>query len=108
MVDLVERFHPDGWWYGLGAYEPNTFALGYTVSAFLNRQEPILKALAIDGVFPSRETILSGEYPLITNYFAVIRADSPEDSPTRRIASWLVTPEGQAVVESARLIGLNP
>jgi len=110
MLDEVERFHPDGLWYGLGMHEPepNTFALGYTVSSFLNRQEPILKALAIDGVYPSRETILSGEYPLVTNYFAVIRADSPDDSPERRIANWLATPEGQDVVESAGLIGLNP
>ena len=109
MLDEVERFHPDGW-LGPGPYErePNTFALGYTVSGFLNRQDTIIKALAIDGVFPSRETILSGEYPLITNYFAVIRADSPADSPARRIAHWLATPEGQVVVESAGLIGLNP
>jgi len=108
MLDMIERFHPDGWWYGLREYEPNTFGLGYTVGTFLFHQTPVFKALALDGVFPTRETVFSGEYPLVTNNFVVIRADSPTDSPERRIANWLVTPEGQAVVESMGFIGLEP
>ena len=68
-------------------------------AAALNRYN--LKILALDGVFPSRETILSGEYPLATNYFAVIRADTPDGCPARLIANWLNSPEGQALVEAA-------
>jgi len=108
MVDVVERFHPWGLWYGLEEFEPNTFALGYMVGTFLPWQGPVIKTLALDGVLPTRETVLSGEYPLVTNYFVVIRADSPDDSPERRIVNWLATPEGQEVVESAGLVGLSP
>ena len=84
--------------------EPGDFGLGYTVFFFLddaalNRDS--LKILALDGVFPSRDTILSGEYPLATNYFAVIRADAPEGCPARLIANWLESPEGQAVAAAA-------
>ena len=84
--------------------EAGDFAIGYTVFHFLGGgllEEYSLKMLALDGVFPSRETILSGEYPLSTSYFAVTRADAPEDCPARRIARWLAAPDGQAAVEAA-------
>ena len=92
------------WFY---SEDTSAFALGYTVFFFLNDhnflEEFNLKILALDGVFPSHETILSGEYPVTTNYFAVIRADTPENHPARRIANWLLTSDGQAAVEAAGL-----
>jgi phosphate transport system substrate-binding protein len=81
---------------------PNDFALGYTVYFYLNPYWPI-KTLALNGIAPSHETILSGEYPLTTNYFAVIRADTPESHPARLIANWLTTQQGQATVSAAGL-----
>jgi phosphate transport system substrate-binding protein len=57
------------------------------------------KALAINGVKPTAETIRSGEYPLCESVYAVIRSDEPEGSPTRRLWNWLVTDAGQAIIE---------
>ena len=82
------------------------YALGYTVFFYLNDrdfEEFNIKILAFDGIFPSHGTILSGEYPLTTYYFAVIRTDTPEYHPARRIANWLTPPVVQAAVEAARL-----
>jgi len=82
---------------------PHDFALGYTVYFFLREYSGWLKLLSFNGVSPSRETILSGEYPLSTNYFAVIRADIPQDHPSRKIIDWILTPSGQNAVEAAGL-----
>jgi len=130
MDNLVlkgENVHPDldTWEYQIGGMsvmieatawrrsEENGFALGYTVYFFLRQiwdsehwVDPIaqqLKVIAIDGVMPSHETILSGEYPFSTHYYAVFRADEPEDSPTRRLVEWLLTEAGQEAVSAAGL-----
>jgi len=94
----------------------DNFALGFTVYFYLRQAQSApfevisqqVKPLALDGVFPSHETILSGAYPLATHYFAVIRADSPPDSPERRIIEWLLTPAGQDAVEAAGIGRLLP
>ena len=93
------RSLPD-WQFGDEVPNFNYFALGYTVYFFLASRDYV-KPLAFDGVFPSYETITSGEYPLITHYYAVIRADTPDNSPERKIIDWLLTPEGQDIVSSA-------
>jgi len=65
------------------------------------------KCLAIDGVAPTVETIASGEYPLTTDVYAVIRADEPEDSPARRLRDWLLTDDGQSVIEHTGYVSLR-
>jgi len=83
------------------------YALGYTVYFLLRAldmwYDEMVKPLSLNGVFPSRETIMSGEYSLTTNYFAVIRADTPQNHPARKLVNWLLTQEGQDAVEAARL-----
>jgi phosphate transport system substrate-binding protein len=125
MDNLVlqgEEVHPDLSQYSIGMMsdmlweaggsswrrrdDPNNFALGYTVYFFLQSDyinESDLKLLSFDGVAPSRETIISGEYPLSTNYFAVLRKDTPQNHPARAIVNWLLSPAGQDAVEASGL-----
>ncbi|MCL2225917.1 MAG: substrate-binding domain-containing protein [Defluviitaleaceae bacterium] len=101
MISITAEAHT---WSSL--HEPTDFALGYTVYFFLHQwafDADIINTLAVDGVAPSRETIISGEYPFSTNYYAVLRADTPQNHPARIIAEWLITPEGQNTVEAAGL-----
>ena len=116
MDDMVAAAGRTGGWgvYGEDGL-PGDFALGYTVYFFLrqawDREEEWedghwagrTKPLSFNGIFPSAETILSGEYPLTTRYYAVLRASTPQDSPARKIADWLLTPLGQDAVERAGL-----
>ncbi len=60
--------------------------------------EPSIRLFAIDGVVPSRASIIDRSYPLVTEVYAVLRADLPAEHPARRLRDWLVTAEGQAVV----------
>jgi len=85
--------------------DPNNFALGYTVYFYAQQSWGLdnLRILALDGAIPSHESILSGEYPLSSNYFVVLRADSPQNSPERNLAEWLTTQAGQNAVENAEL-----
>lgn len=93
MVESYRYFAKDG--------EENAYALGYTFYYYIQISQSVMgeamdiKALAFDGVAPGPETILSKEYPLSINYYAVVRKELPEDHPARKIADWLTTTEGQ-------------
>lgn len=82
-------------------FDNGTGALGYTVYYYASDMKMAegLKILSIDGVSPSDETIASGEYPLLNPYFVSIAKDTQEGSPTRVLYDWILSTEGQALVE---------
>ena len=46
---------------------------------------------------PSNDTIRSGEYPLVNDFYVVTNAQSSDNAI--RLRDWLLTEEGQAFVE---------
>ncbi len=86
---------------------PVGYGLGYSIYYYYHNMDMFyntsteLKLLAIDGVKPTDETIASGEYPLSNNTYIVIRKDTPADAPARKMAEFMLTPEGQDCVEAA-------
>lgn len=85
---------------------PGTFALGYSMYYYYKLTGTIigtedLKLLAVDGISPTDESIADKSYPLVTNYYAVIRSDEPDNSPARNLAQWLTSDAGQLCVENA-------
>jgi len=59
------------------------------------------KFIAVDGVVPSKETMASGEYPLLSENYAIFRSDESVDSPVRRLCDWLTSEEGQLAIAAA-------
>jgi phosphate transport system substrate-binding protein len=105
MVEEYRYFSHDG--------EENAYTLGYTLYYYIQISQSVMgeamdvKTLAFDGIEPTPETILSREYPLAINYYAVVRKDLPEDHPARKIADWLTTPDGQWEVSISGLGALK-
>ncbi len=90
----------------LAEYNNAGNALGYSVYYYASYMytRPGLRFIGVDGVMPSDETIASGEYPLLNPFYAVVREEEPADSPASKLAAWLKTPEGKAVIEAAGYI----
>lgn len=84
------------------SYDNSPGAIGYSVYYYANDMKMAsgLKILAVDGVTPSAETIRSQEYPHRNAYYVVMAADTPEGSPTARVYHWLLSEEGQTLVDS--------
>ena len=61
-------------------------------------EQPGLRFLEVDGVAPSNDTIRSGEYPLVHDFYCVTNERSSEEALA--IRDWLVSRDGQAFVES--------
>jgi phosphate transport system substrate-binding protein len=83
--------------------------IGYSVYYYAQNIFPneAVQMIAVDGIYPSSETIAEGEYPLATEVYVVIRADTPVDSPARQLRDWLLTEAGQAVVAASGYVPLN-
>ena len=64
-----------------------------------------VKLLGIDGVIPSDETILNGQYPFLNYSQIVTRKDLPEDSIVRDIIKWV---QGENGARIARENGYVP
>lgn len=83
------------------SYDNSASAIGYSVYYYANDMKMAegLKIISVDGVMPSPETIRSGEYPHLNAYYSVIAADEEEMSPARVLFNWLVSEEGQRLVD---------
>jgi phosphate transport system substrate-binding protein len=62
-----------------------------------NGGEKIKKILAIDGVYPSNETIADGSYPFADNFYAVTNG-KPEGN-AKLLIDWILSDEGQYLIE---------
>lgn len=90
-------------------YDNGNAALGYSVYYYVRNMVGMqnLRMLAVDGVEPDSESIASGAYPYTNDFYAAIRADEPEDSPARALYNFLLSEEGQRLVEAAGYVPIG-
>lgn len=85
-------------------------SIGYSVYSYaadMYENSSNVKFLAIDGVKPTKQTMASGEYPLLSENYALFLADQPQDSPVRRLCRWMTSDEGQQAIARAGYVPLR-
>ena len=87
----------------VAAYSNEPDAIGYSYYYYVNDMWGYnkTKLLAVDGVAPNDDTIADGSYRYRTAYYAVIRKNEPEGSTARKMVEWLLSDEGQQLVQDA-------
>lgn len=92
----------------ISAYRNTANSIGYSVYYYIDNMymQAGIKLLGVNGVMPTNDTIASGDYPYRQPFYAVIRANEPEDSPARQLYNWLATAEGRRLVEEAGYVAL--
>ena len=99
--------------YGMGAlidavaeYDGSGGAIGFSVYYYANlmNENPNLKLLAIDGIEPTAESIADKRYPLVNDFYVVIRKDEPQDSPARLVHDWILSDEGKQLMTDANYV----
>ena len=56
--------------------------------------------MAINGVDATDENITNKSYPLTKIVYAITKKSDPKDSSARKLIKWILTDEGQKVVEA--------
>lgn len=59
-----------------------------------------IKLLSVNGIYPDKENIRSGAYPITDSFYAVYRKDN--DNPNvAKLIEWITSLEGQQIVEDS-------
>ncbi len=58
-----------------------------------------VRMLSVNGIYPSRDNIRARTYPIIAQFYAIYRADN-ENENIPRLIEWLLSGEGQALIEA--------
>lgn len=77
-------------------------AIGYVGLGFLSAD---IKALEIDGVMPSKETVLSGEYPVTRPLF--MYSNGKPQGMVKEYLDFVKSKKGQGLVEEQGYVGLK-
>ena len=77
--------------------------IGYSVYYFEEFMAPNerIKLCGVNGIFPNYENIKSKSYPFTTEVYAVIRSEQVENSNANLLLDWLLSQEGQAVIDES-------
>lgn len=94
----------------VSAYTDAPNGLGYSYYYYTSEMwgNEKVKLIEIDGIMPDPLTITSEAYPLKTAYYAVIRASEEKNSSVRQMVSYLLSEEGQLLVEEAGYVRIKP
>ena len=88
----------------------DSVGIGYSVYFYATYIFPHerVKLISINGVLPTSSTIATGAYPLTTEVYAVIRGGTAADDSAVLLRDWLLTQNGQAVVEESGYVPVTP
>jgi phosphate transport system substrate-binding protein len=92
----------------LTASPGDTLGLGYSVYyyATVMFHNENVKLIGVEGVKPTRQTITENTYPLVSPVYVVTRKDAPAGSTAVKFRDWLLTPDGQRVIEQSGYVPL--
>ncbi len=85
------------------AISDDPLGIGYSVYYYEENMAPneMVKLISVDGVSPDHDSIRTRQYPFTTEVYAVVRADSPPTSTAVHLRDWLLTPDGQDLIEQS-------
>jgi len=64
-----------------------------------------IKLLSINGVAPTRENIINNSYPIAGDFYAVTTQNS--DPRCAEFIEWILSPEGQELIEKTGYVGVS-
>lgn len=83
-------------------------SIGYSFRYYLNDlvADSNVKMLALNGVYPDRDSIRNGEYPVVMQFFAVVRKDNANPN-VGKLIDWILSEEGQKLIEDTGYVGVR-
>ena len=82
-------------------------AIGYSFRFYSTEmvKNDMIKLLCINGVAPTLENIENGTYPIGGDFYAVTRSDADEN--TLKLLEWVLSSQGQELVEKTGYTPIN-
>ena len=99
MIGIIEE---------VADYRSSSGSIGFSFRYYVEGiiQNPNIKIVAIDGVYPSIETIKNGTYPIVTPLYAVTYYENKNPNVDALI-EWILSEEGQYIIEQTGYVGVS-
>ena len=83
-------------------------AIGYSFRYYMTGMvsNSGVKMISLNGVYPSEENIRSGQYPVITTFYAIYRKDNGNEN-VKTLIDFILSPEGQRLINESGYVGIN-
>lgn len=99
----------------VASYRNYKNALGFSFRFYATQMDASdqIRLLALNGVEPTKETIRDGSYPVASEFYAVtasaIGKPAPQetDGTVKAFLDWVLSPQGQQLVEKTGYVALN-
>jgi phosphate transport system substrate-binding protein len=91
----------------VSAYKNYKNAIGYTFRFYSTEMvaNDQIKLLSVDGVEPTKDTIRSGEYPIVQEFYAITAgSDNPH---LQDFIDWILSPQGQEIIEKTGYVPIK-
>ena len=98
----------------VASYRNYKNAIGFSFRYYSTEmvQNGHIKLLSLNGVEPTRETIRDGSYPISSYFYAVTASPIGESAPEENnpdlaaFLEWILSPQGQAIIEKVGYVSL--
>lgn len=82
--------------------------IGYSFRYYVEgiTQNENVKMISINGIEPSKENIQNGRYSLSSNFFAIYRKNEKNEN-VKKLVDWILSPEGQRIIENNGYVPLK-
>lgn len=80
------------------------FSFRYYVSGIVENGD--IKMISVNGVYPDKENISSGKYPVTVDFYAVYRKDNTNPNVALML-DWILSGDGQEIIEKSGYIPVN-
>ena len=89
-------------------YQNHSNAIGYSFRYYIESMEnnQNIKILKLNGIEATRENIRSKKYPITDNFYA-ITIKGRETENTKKFIDWIISPQGQELIEKVGYIPLE-
>ncbi len=84
--------------------KPIGFSFRYYVEGLVANGK--IKMLSLNGVYPDKENIANGKYPVASNFFAVYDKNN-ENLNVKKFIEWILSDEGQDIIEKSGYVPLE-
>ncbi len=89
-------------------YKNKSGSIGFSFRFYVESiiRNPDIKIIAVDGVAPTVENIKNRSYAIVAPVYAVTYAENPNEN-VYRLLDWIVSEEGQYIIEATGYVGLQ-
>ncbi len=83
-------------------------SIGYSFRYYLSGMvaNSDVKMLCVNGIYPDADNIKNGSYPISANFYVVYRKDNSNENVIK-LVDWLLSDEGQTMIEKCGYVGLH-